>query len=162
MFQLLILPRPQVVALDKLHARGILHRDIKPENILIDENGACVLADLGLVRFWDSRLPPPEMDYMFGGTDQYLAPEQWKEESYSHKVDIWQLACVMVELISRRRHCWTDELHIDMKRARPEEIKEAVHASLTCLILDDDAYALLKWVRAHGSDLPRRAECFHR
>ena len=159
---MLILPRPQVVALDKLHARGILHRDIKPENILIDENGACVLADLGLVRFWDSRLPPPEMDYVFGGTDHYLAPEQWKEESYSYKVDIWQLACVMVELISRRRHCWTDELRINMRRATLEEIKEAVHASLACLILDNDAYDLLKWVRAYERDLPCHAECSYR
>jgi serine/threonine protein kinase len=31
-----------------MHGRGILHRDIKTENILIDANGYCLLADMGL------------------------------------------------------------------------------------------------------------------
>ncbi|EPS98340.1 hypothetical protein FOMPIDRAFT_83599 [Fomitopsis schrenkii] len=133
-----------VLALDELHRHGIVHRDIKPENILIDENGACVLADLGLVRFWDARYPALEMDHLAGGTDEYLSPEQWKHQKFSYKVDVWQLACVMVEFITRRRFRWTQELRLDMSTATPKEIQRETSASLSSLIPDDDAYDLLK------------------
>lgn len=149
MFEPLIPPFPQVLALDELHRHGIVHRDIKPENILIDENGACVLADLGLVRFWDARYPALEMDHLAGGTDEYLSPEQWKHQKFSYKVDVWQLACVMVEFITRRRFRWTQELRLDMSTATPKEIQRETSASLSSLIPDDDAYDLLKLVSHH-------------
>jgi serine/threonine protein kinase len=31
-----------------MHGRGIVHRDVKSENILIDADGYCLLADMGL------------------------------------------------------------------------------------------------------------------
>ena len=142
-----------MAALDRLHLYGILHRDIKPENILIDEDGGCVLADLGLARFWSNQSPPSELEYQFGGTDAYLAPEQWKGQRYSCKVDIWQLACVLIEFISRRRFPWTEELGVDMAVASQSEIARAVRGSLECLIYDRDAYSLLKWVSTLSKSL---------
>ncbi|KZT74122.1 kinase-like protein, partial [Daedalea quercina L-15889] len=74
-----------------LHDHGIMHRDIKPENFLLDESGACVLADYGLayssrgVRITHLR----SMDAC--GTQDYFAPEQCQGYEYGYKVDIWEL-----------------------------------------------------------------------
>ena len=55
-----------VPAIDALHSAGIAHRDLKPSNILLNADGAPVLADIG-----------PEG----GGTRTWAAPEQLSPES---------------------------------------------------------------------------------
>ena len=43
-----------ILALEYLHAQGIVHRDIKPENMVFDERGFLKLTDFGISRLCQS------------------------------------------------------------------------------------------------------------
>lgn len=60
-----------VIAIGKLHERGILHRDLKLENVMVCENGYIKLIDFGMSR----TLAQDQLANTFVGTPEYQAPE---------------------------------------------------------------------------------------
>lgn len=75
-----------ILALDHIHAAGIIFRDLKPENVTIDSQGFPVIIDFGLAR----RLSPGEKCTTLVGTPDYFAPELvFGKEGYDTSVDIW-------------------------------------------------------------------------
>lgn len=78
---------------------GIVHRDIKPENIIIDQNGAAKLADLGLARIdGDIRLTMPNIML---GSPHYAAPEQTENPSAADcRSDIYALGCTLYHMLA--------------------------------------------------------------
>lgn len=78
-----------------MHKNGYFHRDIKPENILIDPITLNLkIADLGLAR--EIRARPPYTEYI--STRWYRAPEVLMRLPYSAPIDMWAVACMVVEL----------------------------------------------------------------
>eukprot|EP00002_Diphylleia_rotans_P015052 TRINITY_DN2914_c0_g1_i6.p1 TRINITY_DN2914_c0_g1~~TRINITY_DN2914_c0_g1_i6.p1 ORF type:complete len:401 (+),score=86.36 TRINITY_DN2914_c0_g1_i6:71-1273(+) len=84
--------------LKALHDAGIMHRDLKSSNILICNNGILKLADFGVARI----LKGSEYAHTNIGTPYYLSPEQWKDQPYNEKADMWSLGIVIYELVSLR------------------------------------------------------------
>lgn len=80
-------------AIAYLHHRGVIHRDLKPENVLVSNEGAVRICDLGMARRREAQMT----GYL--ATRYYRAPEfmlTWR--SYGPAVDIWSLGCIMAEM----------------------------------------------------------------
>ena len=79
-------------ALAHCHALGITHRDIKPENIMFGKDGEVRLVDFGLAKDTTHHMKS------YAGTPYFMAPEVLNGY-YTHKCDIWSLACVLYMLM---------------------------------------------------------------
>ena len=77
-----------------LHGASVVHRDIKPGNILVDHQGHCLIADLGLAASGKDHLR------RLCGTLEYLAPEQLRGKRYGRGVDLWALGCLLFESLA--------------------------------------------------------------
>jgi len=77
----------------------IIHRDLKPQNILISYSGRCKIADFGLAKIRATPAGQGETDQykLTGetGTYRYMAPEVFRHETYSEKVDTYSFAMLM-------------------------------------------------------------------
>ena len=76
-----------VLAIEYMHGRGVVHRDIKTENILIDANGYCLLADMGLACYCDEAadLSPPSaagVEPRSLGSSMWMEPNIKKHENH--------------------------------------------------------------------------------
>mmetsp|Transcript_19129 Transcript_19129/g.27207 ORF Transcript_19129/g.27207 Transcript_19129/m.27207 type:complete len:816 (+) Transcript_19129:184-2631(+) len=76
-----------------MHGRRILYRDLKPENVLIDEDGYCILIDLGFAKVVTDKT------YTLCGTPLYLAPEIILSRGYDKGVDNWSFGVLVYEMI---------------------------------------------------------------
>lgn len=88
-----------LMGLKYLHDRNIIHRDIKPHNIFVGNHKLLKLGDFGVAKF----LPNNTLSIWamsFQGTIPYLSPEMSGKKPISKKNDIWQLGCVLYELIT--------------------------------------------------------------
>lgn len=83
-----------ILALEYLHACGIIYRDIKLENILLHSDGHICLTDFGLSK----PLGDAERTETMCGTPGYLAPEILSGRPYTVAVDYWSLGVLMFEI----------------------------------------------------------------
>ncbi|KAL4574700.1 hypothetical protein LXL04_021536 [Taraxacum kok-saghyz] len=92
--------------LDYLHSGTgitdrIIHLDVKSDNILIDENWAAKIADLGLSKIGPANQPHSEVHTVnVRGTRGYVDPEYVKSLKYSRKADVYSFGVVLLEVLS--------------------------------------------------------------
>ena len=104
--------RDLAVALDYVHAQGVVHRDVKLENVLIGEDGQAVLSDFGISRFFGEGMRQ-EVDALKTlvsnaatgtrlvlGTRGYMAPEVVRGEEATPAADSYSLAVMFVYLLT--------------------------------------------------------------
>ncbi|HZV00799.1 MAG TPA: serine/threonine-protein kinase [Planctomycetota bacterium] len=84
-------------SLEKLHELGLIHRDLKPANVLLGDDGAPRIADLGCVRDL-SRSALTETGTIIG-TPAYMAPEQLLGEPVGPAADVFAAGVILHELV---------------------------------------------------------------
>ncbi len=84
--------------LDAIHGAGIVHRDVKPSNILLGEDGAIKVADLGVASVPDRTQITTSGSII--GSLNYMAPEQLDAGPATPAIDIYALAAVAFEMLS--------------------------------------------------------------
>lgn len=88
-----------LLGLTHVHSNRVMHRDLKPQNLLIDRYGTLKIADFGLARSFG--LPIQQLTHEVI-TLWYRAPEILLGcKQYSVGVDIWSVACIIVEMITK-------------------------------------------------------------
>ena len=85
------------VGVEHLHSLGLIHRDLKSLNILIREDWAVWVADIGATRI--------EADYMTVnvGTPFWMAPETFTTQEYSQKADVYSFGMILFEMITGKQ-----------------------------------------------------------
>lgn len=89
----LVIAAAQAVA--AIHAAGLVHRDLKPENLVLTDDGAVVVIDLGLALGAEHSRHTAE-DALTGSVP-YMAPEQIEDGEPSPASDVWALGVVLFE-----------------------------------------------------------------
>jgi len=91
---------------DFIHKKKIIHRDLKPSNIYSSQGGQMKIGDFGLAtnkgqsRSLELSQGFNRTERTWGaGTPFYMAPEQKAGGSYNHKVDIYSLGVILMELL---------------------------------------------------------------
>jgi translation initiation factor 2-alpha kinase 3 len=96
-----------------IHGKGLIHRDLKPSNIYLAENLCVKIGDFGLTRaklgveghnmqqLEQQAAVAEEANRLTDrvGTQLYMSPEQCNQEPYNHKVDIFSLGLILLELL---------------------------------------------------------------
>jgi serine/threonine protein kinase len=85
-----------VVGFEFIHSKDIVHRDVKPANILIDRRGRSRITDLGSSKFIQGAA---KLSKEYRGTCCYQAPEMYKEDPYTSKVDVFSFALILYEIL---------------------------------------------------------------
>ena len=84
--------------LTRLHRALMLHGDVKPANIIVGDDGAATLVDLGLAAPWMEGGAKPE-----GLTPRYAAPELFLGAPLTPRAEVFALGATLREVLERAK-----------------------------------------------------------
>jgi serine/threonine-protein kinase len=128
-------------ALEHAHALGLIHRDVKPKNIMISNEGAVKLADMGLAReMTDIKLAQTEAGKAYG-TPYYIAPEQIRGKiDIDGRADIYGLGATFYHMVTGRVPFMADDSadvmrkHLRERLVPPDHINTSLSAGVSEVI----------------------------
>jgi len=131
-----------IAGLRSAHAEKIIHKDLKPGNIIIDKHMRPIILDFGLSRSTVTEIDThiTQKGEIFG-TPDYMAPEQFLDETIDHRTDIYALGVILYELFTGslpfqgETQFKTAFFHINNKPAEPRELNENIPEFLDRAIL---------------------------
>jgi hypothetical protein len=88
------------LALEHLHAHGVVYRDIKPENCLLDAEGYLKICDFGFAKRLGAGAEG--VTYTVCGTPDFMAPEVIRGVGHGRAADLWSLGVLVYELVTGR------------------------------------------------------------
>jgi serine/threonine protein kinase len=97
-----------IKGIKNIHQKNIIHKDLKPDNILLKNDLSLCINDFSLsekVAFSNKECC----------AKLYRAPEIYKNEKYSNKIDIWSFGVIMYELMFNSKFLNCDEKDIKSK-----------------------------------------------
>lgn len=144
LLDLLLIFRMVADGIGGMHNCGWLHCDMKPNNIIIAENGAIRIIDLG------QSCPIGTVKRRIQGTPDYIAPEQVKRKPLSRQTDVFNLGATLYwsltgkhvpTLIPKNTSGDTSRLALVSdtrggKTLSPTEIKSQIPLGISNLVMD--------------------------
>ena len=86
-------------ALQDCEANNIIHRDVKPDNIFVNKKGIYKLGDFGIAKHIEKTVSNMSKK----GTENYMAPELYKNEKGNKTVDIYSLGIMLYRYFNYNR-----------------------------------------------------------
>lgn len=102
-----------LVGIEYLHHFNIIHRDIKSLNIFLTSEKQVLMGDFGISKILKLNSIGTKTQI---GTPLYASPEIVRNETYSNKVDVWALGCVLWEMMSMTHAFTSNNIHMLNKR----------------------------------------------
>lgn len=87
------------MALEVIHAKGLIHRDLKPPNVMLREDGSIVLIDFGIAKGVELGGRSTAVGVL-RGSPYYMSPEQAQGIPLDARSDIYSVGVILFEMLS--------------------------------------------------------------